>query len=109
MPAYWKSVVATVVVVAVAWTFRMAMVERAQTDMLQAVEAMQQQQVAMAQRQAVEARAQSRRMAAPEEGRVLASNETCVGGSIVRLEQIDGVPTYTQVTDGSKPVMCPAP
>lgn len=107
MPGYVKGLIATVLVVALGWSFRMAMVERAQKDMLQAVTEMQQQQLAMAQRQALEARAAAKRMAAPEQGRVLASNEQCVGGSIVRVEQIDGVPSYTQVMDGARPVMCP--
>lgn len=40
-------------------------------------------------------------------GRQLAANERCVGGSIVRFDQINGVPTYTQESDGSHPLACP--
>jgi hypothetical protein len=40
-------------------------------------------------------------------GRQLAQNEQCVGGSIVHVDQVNGVPTYTQETDGAHPLACP--
>lgn len=40
-------------------------------------------------------------------GRQLAANERCVGGSIVRVDKVAGVPTYTQESDGVHPLACP--
>jgi len=40
-------------------------------------------------------------------GRQLQSDERCIGGSIVRVDVVDGVPTYTQESDGAHPVACP--
>lgn len=55
----------------------------------------------------IQARARQRTPAAL--GRRLASNERCIGGSIVRVDDVRGVPTYTQETDGAHPVACPQP
>lgn len=51
------------------------------------------------------ARAANRTPAAAE--RQLADNERCLGGSIVRVDDVDGVPTYTQMTANGRPLACP--
>lgn len=53
------------------------------------------------------ARSQAEHHAPAPVGRQLASNERCIGGTIVRVEEINGVPTYTQVNNGAHPLACP--
>jgi len=52
-----------------------------------------------------EARAQ-RRQAIVEASRVLARNERCMGGTVVRVAEREGVPTYEQVSQNGIPVRC---
>ena len=51
--------------------------------------------------------ATARHLAPAPPGRRLAPDEHCVGGSIVRVDVVNGVTTYTQETDGALPMACP--
>lgn len=64
---------------------------------------------AQAQRNAYVAQAQAQHRAPAPLGRQLAGNERCIGGSIVRVDEVNGVPAYTQESDGMHPVACPQP
>lgn len=43
---------------------------------------------------------------AREQAKRLRANEQCVGGSVVRVRQKDGVPSYQQILEGGRPVKC---
>ena len=87
--------------------FRLVMVRYAQDTIQHTIVEFGEKQQAASRRQIEQLTAQSRHMAAAEPGRTLAANERCIGGSIVRVETVNGVPTYTQISDGAHPVMCP--
>lgn len=86
---------------------RLVMARYAEDTIQHTVTDMAARQQAIQHRQIEQLTAQARHMAPPEAGRVLAANERCIGGSIVRVETVNGVPTYTQISDGARPVMCP--
>lgn len=88
---------ASVVLAGVAW--RLVYLHYVQDTMMEMAE---RQQVTQ-QRQIEQLTAQARHMKAADSGRVLAANERCIGGAIVRVETVSGVPTYTQVSDGDRP------
>lgn len=59
------------------------------------------------QQQQVEAQNRRRQEAAAlEAAKVLGASERCVAGSVVRVTERDGVPSYQQVLKGGKPVRC---
>ena len=87
--------------------FRLVYMHYAVETINDATTKLAEQQRVVQRRQVEQLTAQARHMAAPENGRALAANERCIGGSIVRVEMVNGVPTYTQVSDGARPVMCP--
>ncbi|TAL73784.1 MAG: hypothetical protein EPN56_10280 [Rhodanobacter sp.] len=62
---------------------------------------------AQAQRDAYVARSHAARHAPAPVGRQLADNERCIGGTVVLVEEVDGVPSFKQRTDGSRPLACP--
>jgi hypothetical protein len=95
----------SLILVGVAW--RLAWLHYAEDTIQHTMTEMVERQQAAQHRQMEQLTAQARHMAAAEPGRVLAPNERCIGGSIVRVETVNGVPTYTQVSDGARPVMCP--
>ena len=88
----------------VAW--RLVWVRYAEDTIQQAVTEDAKRQQAAQHRRLEQLTAQAKHMTAAAPGRVLASNERCIGGSIVRVETVNGVPTYTQVSDGARPMMC---
>ena len=51
--------------------------------------------------------AAARHLAPAPPGRRLAPDEHCVGGSIVRVDLVNGVTTYTQEMGGNLPMACP--
>lgn len=51
--------------------------------------------------------ADARHLTPAPRGRRLAANEHCIGGSIVRVDLVNGVTTYTQEMGGDLPMACP--
>lgn len=51
--------------------------------------------------------AEARHLTPAPRGRRLAPDEHCVGGSIVRVDKVNGVTTYTQEMGGVVPMACP--
>lgn len=51
--------------------------------------------------------ADARQLTPAPPGRRLAADEHCVGGSIVRIDLVNGVTTYTQEMGGDRPMACP--
>ena len=87
--------------------FRLVMAKYAEDTIQHTIVDFGEKQQAASHRQMEQLTAQAKHMAAADPGRMLAPNERCIGGSIVRVETVNGVPTYTQVSDGAHPVMCP--
>jgi hypothetical protein len=54
-----------------------------------------------------EHQAAARHLTPAPPGRRLAADEHCVGGSIVRVDVVHGVTTYTQEMGGHLPMACP--
>lgn len=75
--------VASIVLAGVAW--RLLWLHFAQETMIE----MADRQRSIQQRQIEQLTAQSRHMMAANPGRVLAANERCIGGSIVRVETVN--------------------
>jgi len=107
MPKVIQGAIYAVVLVLAGLGFRLVMVHYAQDTIQHTVTEFGEKQQATARRQSEQLTAQAKHMVAAEQGRILAPNERCIGGSIVRVDTVNGVPTYTQISDGARPVMCP--
>jgi Sec-independent protein translocase protein TatA len=58
-------------------------------------------------RQQEEAMRQAQRARAAHEASMqLRPGEKCLGGSVVRVVQVDGVPSYIQVSSNGRPIRC---
>lgn len=107
MPKVLQGAVYALAIVFAGLGFRLVLLHYTQDAIQHTLTEFGEKQQAIAHRQAEQLTAQSKHMVAADQGRTLAPNEKCIGGSIVRLETVNGVPTYTQVSDGAQPVMCP--
>lgn len=102
-----KVILGAVLVAVVGLAVWLALVLYAQHWIHQSFQTMADSQVQRAQRMHEVAIAQSRHMTDAPVGRVLSADERCIGGSIVRITVDHGVPTYTQLSDGMRPLACP--
>lgn len=107
MPKVLQGVIYAAVIVLAGFAFRLVWIRYTQDTIQHTLADFGQKQQEIQRRQMEQLTAQAKHMAAAQPGRTLAPNERCIGGSIVRVDVVNGVPTYTQVSDGARPVMCP--